>query len=777
MGKNKTSGAEVLNEYHRVFKQLTPAGYSRTARGDGRQCIINMEVMKTKLAWLAIWICVTGGIPGTTIRAQSSTDCLTCHSDTSLTKEKDGKQISLFADESALAGSPHKKLVCVACHTGFNQDAIPHKEKIEPVNCARCHAGNVLKHTFHPQLIRAIAAHQEPDISCKDCHGTHNIVSPKVPGSKFNESNLVESCGECHSDVKEDFQKSEHGKAIAGGIKGAPNCLTCHRHSITPNDSNNDTLATKITQEKLCLSCHLDNPDVRARTAPTAGFIAAYEQSVHGRGLLKGNAKVANCVDCHGSHQMKKGLDPTAMVNKSHIPETCAKCHEAIAQEYSQSVHGIAVTKGNQDAPVCTNCHGEHTILKHDDPRSPVATKNLSQQVCSPCHSSVALSTKYGLASDRFKTFSDSYHGLAIEGGSVEVANCASCHGSHNIKPSSDPTSNTNKANLAVTCGRCHPGANARFGMGAVHVNVAEKTDSPTLYWISNLYVVLIIVVIGGMLLHNLLDFLKKSKRKLMMRRGLITHDVVGHRLYLRMTLNERIQHATLLFSFMTLVVTGFMLRFPDAWWVQEIRSISDKVFTLRSFIHRIAGVMMVVASVVHLTYALFTQRGRELIRDLLPKLQDAWDAIAVIRYNLGFSKIKPKFGRFSYIEKSEYWALVWGTFIMVLTGAIMWFDNTFIGIFTKAGYDISRTIHYYEAWLATLAIIVWHFYFVIFNPDIYPINLAFWKGSLTEEEMQDEHALELDEIKREEMKRSLPAEQKGKDTADPTRKKTEVIK
>jgi len=691
--------------------------------------------------------------------------------------EKGGKTISIGVKEEVLANSPHKKLACIACHTGFNPENIPHKESITPVNCLTCHKDVPFKHTFHPQLAQAIASHQEPDVSCKDCHGTHDIVSPKVADSKFSSTHLVESCGECHADVKEDFQASSHGKALAANVNGAPNCLTCHLNRIVGMGTEEDTLTHKIAQEKLCLSCHLDNPDVRARTSPSAGFIAAYENSVHGKALSGGNAHAANCIDCHGSHQMKKGLDPTAKVNKIHIPETCAKCHEAIAQEYDQSVHGVAVAKGNQDAPVCTNCHGEHSILKHDDPRSPVATKNLSQQVCSPCHSSVALSTKYGLASDRFKTFSDSYHGLAMQEGSVEVANCASCHGSHNIKPSSDSTSSTNKANLAVTCGRCHPGANARFGMGAVHVNIAKKTDEPTLYWISNLYVTLIVVVIGGMLFHNFIDFIKKSKRKLMIRRGLIAHDVVGHRLYLRMTLNERIQHAVLLLSFMTLVVTGFMLRFPEAWWVEGIRSVSDKVFTFRSLIHRVAGVTMVVASLVHLYYVIFTQRGRKLILDLLPRIQDAWDAIAVVKYNFGFSKIKPKFGRFSYIEKSEYWALVWGTFIMVATGAIMWFDNTFIGIFTKAGYDISRTIHYYEAWLATLAIIVWHFYFVIFNPDIYPINLAFWKGTLTEEEMQEDHALELDEIESREIELSLQAEQNGSEEKDMLLKKTEVNK
>jgi cytochrome b subunit of formate dehydrogenase len=368
----------------------------------------------------------------------------------------------------------------------------------------------------------------------------------------------------------------------------------------------------------------------------------------------------------------------------------------------------------------------------------------------------VALSAKYGLATDRFATFSDSYHGLAMSGGSVEVANCSSCHGSHGIKASSDSTSTVNKANLAVTCGKCHPGANARFSVGSVHVNTSVKSDDPILFWIARTYVVLIVVVVGGMLFHNILDFYRKSKRKLQIRRGVISHELYGHSLYLRMTPGERLQHAALLVSFIALVVTGFMLRFPDTWWVQAIRRLNDNVFEARSIVHRIAAVLMVGASIAHVVYLAVTARGRELFSDLLPTLQDARDAGAVMKFNLGFSRTKPKFGRFSYIEKSEYWALVWGTMIMACTGAVMWFDNISINTITKLGYDISREIHYYEAWLATLAIVVWHFYFVIFNPDVYPINLAFWTGTLTEEEMSDEHALELEALQRKAMEDDL---------------------
>jgi cytochrome b subunit of formate dehydrogenase len=682
------------------------------------------------------------------LRAQSSSDCLACHSDQSMTMERGGKEIKIGVDEKALHSSVHGKLACIACHTGFDPGNLPHKAKIQPINCTTCHKNAGQVHPFHPDIAIAMREGRDPDVTCKDCHGTHTVSSPKKPGSRFSTEKLAESCGECHSDVNDMFAKSAHGVAMTAGLKGAPNCLTCHMTEISGDHAPGDSLKHKVAQEKLCLSCHLDNPDVRQKTSPTAGFIAAYENSVHGAALTRGVAAAANCVDCHGSHEMKKGLDPTAKVYKINIPATCSKCHSAIAGEFGQSVHGVALAAGNMDAPACTDCHGEHNILKHNDPRSRVAAANLSAQVCSPCHSSLALSTKYGLDSDRFKTFSDSYHGLALRGGSVEVANCASCHGAHNIKPSSDSTSMIHKSNLAVTCGKCHPGANERFGVGAVHVTMA-KQEEPLLYWMSTIYLIMIIVVIGGMLLHNFLDFLKKSRRKLMIRRGELAEEHFGHSLYVRMTANERAQHAALVISFVVLVVTGFMLRFPDAWWVRGVRAISDDVFDLRSLIHRIAAVVMVIASLYHTYYISMTKRGRELVRDLFPVLQDAKDAIAVMKYNTGFSTVKPKFGRFSYIEKSEYWALVWGTIVMAATGFVMWFDNTFIGLFTKLGYDVARVIHYYEAWLATLAIIVWHFYYVIFNPDTYPINLAFWKGTLTEHEMVEEHPLELEEIKR----------------------------
>ena len=717
---------------------LTRSSVYRTRRVSGPPGIL--------LALLFASLCLQ--VP---VIAQTAEDCLACHSDKTLTTEKKGKTVTLYVDRVVLQQSPHAKLICVACHAGFDAGNIPHKEKIEPINCLTCHRDAPTKHQFHPQLAQLKA--DDPALSgmCKDCHGTHAIVSPKVPGSKFHRTVVSLACGECHMDEADRYMHSVHGKAVANGTPSAPSCITCHTAPITGLGSGADSVKVKEAQVRLCLSCHLDNPEVRARTSPSAGFIAAYEKSVHGSALAHGNPKAANCVNCHGEHDVAPGNVAESRVNRKNIPSTCGQCHGSIAAEYLESIHGTKFARGVKEAPVCTNCHGEHNILPPSNPRSPVAATNVSLQICTPCHASVALTEKFGIPGNRSETFSMSYHGLAVRSGSAEVANCASCHGIHNIKPSSDSTSTISKANLVKTCGKCHPGAKEGFAQGSIHATQSAQED-PVLYWVSLFYVITIGSTIGGMTLHNLLDFYRKSKRKLAIRRGELTEEHHGHTLYVRMTLEERIQHALLLVSFFTLVLTGFMLRYPDAWWVVSIRGLSSHMFDWRGIIHRIAGIVMVVASLYHVYYVFFVPRGKDLIRDLLPKPNDLTDPIKVLKYNLGLSQDKPQFGRFSYIEKAEYWALIWGTAVMAGTGTILWFDNMFLGLLTKLGWDVARTIHYYEAWLAFLAIVVWHLYFVIFNPDTYPINLAFLKGTITEGEMAEEHPLELMAIKRQQM-------------------------
>ena len=142
-----------------------------------------------------------------------------------------------------------------------------------------------------------------------------------------------------------------------------------------------------------------------------------------------------------------------------------------------------------------------------------------------------------------------------------------------------------------------------------------EKQDDPILYWIANAYILLIFVVIGGMLIHNILDFIKKAKIKKMKQRGLIKEEKYGHSLYVRMTLSERLQHGALLVSFLTLVVTGFMLRFPDTWWVSHLRDLSEYGFEIRGIIHRIAAVIMVGASLYPYLLFILYCAGKTIIK------------------------------------------------------------------------------------------------------------------------------------------------------------------
>ena len=684
----------------------------------------------------------------------SNAACLECHSDNTLSMRKGGQKLSLFVDEKLAAKSVHKSLDCVDCHEKFDADSTPHRKPMVAVDCASCHEDTAKKHAFHPRIA------QKPmptgnDTACTACHGKHDIAAVKNAAFAFNDGPQAEACGKCHTAAREHFAASAHGRAFAAKEANAPECLTCHRQPVVAIAPAKLTLTQKLAQTKQCESCHVGKENVAGQSLRGLKFVGSFDQSVHGAALLGGKIEAANCVDCHGAHEMNRAMAASAKVNKLHVAETCAKCHEKQAGEFNESVHAGALRKGNVESAACIDCHGEHDIRKHTDPTSPVSAQNVAQQVCANCHASLKLTQKYGLPSQSFQTFSDSYHGLAVRGGSVEVVNCASCHSSHAIKSQKDPTSTIYPSNLVKTCGQCHPGANTRFAVGKVHVSPEAakgvEGNNPILYVISSLYVILIVAVVGGMFVHNALDFLKKIRRKLAIQKGLLEEEHVAHRLYLRMSVHERWQHVVLMLSFTLLVVTGFMLRYPEAWWVVGIRNVSVRAFEWRGWIHRIAGVVMLASGLWHFGYLAFTKPGRSLFRDILPRWRDVTDPMGVLKYNLGIAPVKPQFGRFCYIEKAEYWAMMWGTFLMGVTGAILWFENTSIGLFTKLGFDISRTVHFYEAILATLAIIVWHFYFVIFNPDVYPMNLAWLTGRMSEAELLEEHPLQLEELKKSE--------------------------
>jgi formate dehydrogenase gamma subunit len=356
---------------------------------------------------------------------------------------------------------------------------------------------------------------------------------------------------------------------------------------------------------------------------------------------------------------------------------------------------------------------------------------NVSQEACSRCHADTQLMAGFAMPQDRVPTYEDSYHGLAAHEGRQTVANCASCHGVHNIYPSSDPRSTVNHANLSKTCGQCHQDAGSRFAIGPVHTLSKTTPGGRILDFVRIFYLIVIPVTIGFMLLHNLIDLRRKARTILASYRQ--------HPGQVRLTLSERWQHVLLVVSFIVLVITGFALKYPHAFWVTPIVRWEHHL-PIRGWIHRIAGVVLIGASVYHMVYMGLKKSGRRWLKDMMPDLRDAKEAVQTVEFNLGRREQLPRYRRFNYAEKAEYWALVWGTLVMAITGVLLWLNDWILAHLPHAAaiLTVSTAIHFYEAILATLAIVVWHLYAVIFDPEIYPIKWTFLTGRAPEHEMRE---------------------------------------
>ena len=565
-------------------------------------------------------------------------------------------------DVAQFAESVHGSTECLDCHTGAERR---HRRGLDPVDCASCH-GDVVEEqavSVHgPEGVQRIPGMTLPD--CASCHGTtHDMVASTDPASLVHGGRQGDTCGICH-----------------GAGQPAP-------------------------------------PGVR-----TIRPIEAYNSSVHAEEVAHGHDG-ASCSDCHTAHSPLPVTDPTSSIHRSNVPDTCRHCHAEITEQFEASIHGLAAANGVLDSPVCTDCHGEHRILAAGTEGSPISATNIPVQVCGPCHSDLRLNQRYGMDVGQVPTYADSFHGLAARGGVQRVANCASCHGVHNILPSSDPASNIHSDNLAETCGKCHVGAGARFAIGPVHT-VAEPETNIVAYWIRTIYIPLIWVTIIGMVAHNLLDLYRKTRNATPRLRVAPANKRIRERL----SRDFRITHAIAAVSFIILVFTGFALKYPESWWAGLLQ-LDGTDGELRGLLHRIAAVGLMGAVVLHFAHIAVSARARSEVAALLPRFADLKELTHRISYNLGRRPDPPEPVRVGYAEKIEYWAALWGTAITAVTGLVLWFENFTLATLPGWVPEAATVLHFLEAILATLAILVWHFYFVIFDPSVYPMDTAWLTG------------------------------------------------
>jgi hypothetical protein len=383
----------------------------------------------------------------------SNDDCLSCHDDPELANSRG---LSLNVDPEVFQGSIHgeNEFDCVDCHDALaDAEDFPHAAPLDPVDCSMCH------------------------------------------DSEF-----------------EDYTMSVHGKAFNAGDQSVPVCATCHGTHNIRRQSDPESLVYPINLVDVCIECHTDTKIVAEHDMASPEKIKAFESSVHMVALKKKGLTVsAACNDCHGSHKVKPADDPKSPANRLNIPKTCAQCHQGIYKTYLESVHGQDYLAGNQDVPVCTDCHGEHSIKAPANPESTVYSTHIAE-ICSNCHEDETLTKRYGFAVARLKSYLGTYHGIASKMGDTKTANCASCHGFHDIRPATDPESSIHPDNIPKTCGNCHPQAGKNFAVGKIHLSELRESSKGALL-VENFYKIAISGSVGGFIVFIIVDLIARRRR------------------------------------------------------------------------------------------------------------------------------------------------------------------------------------------------------------------------------------------------------------------------
>ncbi|MFZ0391574.1 MAG: cytochrome b/b6 domain-containing protein [Calditrichia bacterium] len=619
------------------------------------------------------------------VLAQSTEDCMMCHSDPDLTGlDRNEVEVSMYVDTEHFEQSIHSGMECVDCHQELaGVEEFPHAEQIAPVECAVCHddAAEEYAETMHGLKFLDMT---ELAPRCWDCHGKHDILPSDDPEAKTYFQNLPQTCGDCHKKIR----------------------------------------------------------NVNGLETHTADVGGEYLKGVHGQLVEEGIDAAPTCNTCHPAHAIRKRIDPQSTIYKLNVSETCGNCHIDELSNFSESIHARALRHGILESATCTDCHGEHEILP-----AQTAFIKTGHDACIDCHNNPRIFNKYDLPKSVVSTYVDSYHGLSVRLGQDQAATCASCHGHHAIFSADEPYSSVHPANLVQTCSKCHDNVTPSFAKSYTHEAMLIR-GNPINYWITVIYILLIVGIIGAMLIHNMIIFIKYIRYK---------KNEEKQYFIIRFKKAEIWQHAVLAITFTILAISGFALKFPDAWWVDMFRAVGINEWG-RRVIHRVSAVLMVIASVYHLYYIFFTERGRHLFKAILPNKQDGVEIWQTVKYYMGFSKKRPRYDEFDYTEKVEYWAVVWGTFIMALTGLVLWVPEVITSFLPSWSVRVAELIHYYEAILATQAIVVFHLFFVIVHPEQYPMNLSWLTGKMSLRAALRKHPRWVERIaKTDECKELLP--------------------
>jgi cytochrome b subunit of formate dehydrogenase/nitrate/TMAO reductase-like tetraheme cytochrome c subunit len=550
---------------------------------------------------------------------------------------------------------------------------------------------------------------------CADCH--HDVDQEVHPDDPVLTSSR-ELCTGCH----------ELFDGLVDGAHTDVECSDCHgtAHDLLGIEDRLCPMAA-VMQIQVCGGCHEDKPEL----------MTGYLGSEHGKALLVSGLVLApSCSDCHGAHDIYSSDDARARISPTSVPKTCGECHQGILDTWTEmSAHGMAWAEGNAEAPTCVTCHTSHQI---HEPTS-AEERRAFPESCGNCHD------------ESLNTFRDSFHGHATDLGFMTAAICSDCHTPHANLPADDPRSSIHPDNVVATCGNCHDEPPASWASFDPHAHPEDK-DHNFMIWLVWFFMhSLLLGVVTFFLVHDTL-WLQRSVVGLVRKEHGTKHLGSQREKWIRrFDRKGRRLHLTVISTFILLALTGLPLKFHGTGWAKGLAELMGGVETT-SFIHRTAA----LATFGYFLFHLFDLTRRAIVgkeqglfygwSSMVPRPKDFVDLFNNLKYYLYMGPM-PRFDRWTYWEKFDYFAVFWGVIIIGTSGLVLWFPGLSATLLPGWSLNAAYIIHSEEAFLAIGFIFVFHFFHTHLRPHSFPMDTVIFLGSQPLERMKEERPLEYQRL------------------------------
>ena len=660
--------------------------------------------------------------------------CATCHGQIEQVHRKviEGR---LWEEE------PHKIPACVDCHSPHKIRRVFYPAGLANQDCLTCHSDPALTMERGGETVplfvddNTYVGSAHADTACAQCHVD---VTPSLERSCETVASPVD-CSICHAEEVTQYTGGIHGSLEAAGDPDAPRCIECHgKHDILEKTvPASPTFARNVPE--LCANCHRAGRQAAVRIETEIDDIfESYLDSIHGKGLVESGLLVtATCADCHTAHGERPVDDAQSSVHHDNVSQTCGSCHHGIEETFRTSVHSPDSVDVEHRFPSCNDCHSSHTITRTDQGNF----RFIMMDQCGRCHESEA------------ETFFDTFHGKVSRLGAAGAAKCYDCHGTHDILPASDPASALGRDRVVDTCGTCHEGSHKRFAGYLTHATHHDSEKYPWLFWTFWAMTTLLVGTLTFALLHTLAWLVRLWLNREEWRAHKELSKANSQKLYRRFNRFNRTLHVVMLVSFFTLALTGMALKFSYMSWAQGVSWLFGG-FAAMGTMHRTGAVILFVIFFLHLwdVWRKKKESGETWLQmisgpsSILFNGRDLKEVVQSLRWFFGLGP-RPHYGRYTYWEKFDYFAVFWGVLVIGSTGLILWFPEVFTYIVPGWFVNVATIIHSDEALLAVGFIFTIHFFNTHFRPDKFPMDPVIFTGRVTVDELKFDKPGEYEQL------------------------------